>query len=174
MNQIQLLASAISSYIDMYDEEKLSPEEATILINTRTIILESLEMPASKKLSKKKQRKIIKRLDDSFSKVIKVFSDAQKPNAEIMETIKNKREKKKDTPPVIKELDNEKKKVSFENKKDTRFQSDRLMDAFAKRIDEMHNEQDMLNAGMHVVLKTIAKITKEIEDIKASLEKNKK
>jgi len=163
MNQIQSLAKTISAYIDMYDEETLSPEEATIIIESRTIILESLAIPMDEKISKKKERKMIKKLDDSFSNIIKIFSESKKPNAEILETIKAKRANKKEQPTVVKEL--KEVKASVPTKK-AYAQFEDLMDLFAKRIDEVGNDQDSMNLGMIAVLETMAKMAKEIEGMK--------
>jgi len=91
MKDIKSLVSSISSYIDIYENEKLTKKQNEAIITARTVILESLkEIDLHPGVSQKRLNKMEKRLDIVFNKVITILSNDNIASPEILETIKNK------------------------------------------------------------------------------------
>ena len=122
------LVASISAYIDTYQGINLTKEQSNCVFEIREVIVDSLKKNTSD-LSPQKAEKIKKKLDDSFMKVINVFTQSGISTPEIYEAYKQlhgdnpmkKKEAKTSISKKLAAIDKKKKKLkhSKKSKEDT-------------------------------------------------------
>jgi hypothetical protein len=191
MADLRAMVNSISAYIDMHEKKKLTNKQSEIVYKAREVILKSLEIIESKEdLGKKKMKKIADRLDETFSDVINVFSEAKEPSPEILETISEKKlgeelpQKHKNRAEKVKSLKKPKvKKVKTDDlNKKVKDISD--IEGMLEIIEEINQDQtniekkiELHSIGMVAIMEMIDKLNGNLDYLKDKidkLEKNKK
>ena len=175
--------------MDNNEDIVLDKDQLDIIFKTRSLILASLE--ASDTILKDKEvRRIQRKLDKSFGKVIDVYTQAGALNPEIQETIDQKASSEEPSLPVHdfrqdaleKEKTEKNKKVNKTSGKNEVFDPAGLLKDMAtnqlmaqNRIRKLEEEVKRINDGMSLVLELLQIMGKDVDKIiSESKEKPKK
>ncbi len=174
--------------MDNNEDIVLDKDQLDIIFKTRSLILASLE--ASDTILKDKEiRRIQRKLDKSFGKVIDVYTQAGALNPEIQETIDQKASPEESSLPVHdfrqdaleKEKTEKTKKANKASSKNEVFDPAGLLKDMATnqlmaqdRIRKLEEEVKQINDGMSLVLELLQIMGKDVDKIISESKENPK
>ncbi len=174
--------------MDNNEDIVLDKDQLDIIFKTRSLILASLE--ASDTILKDKEiRRIQRKLDKSFGKVIDVYTQAGALNPEIQETIDQKASPEESSLPVHdfrqdaleKEKTKKAKKANKASNKNEVFDPAALFKDMATnqlmaqdRIRKLEEEVKRINDGMSLVLELLQIMGKDVDKIMSESKENPK
>ena len=174
--------------MDNNEDIVLDKDQLDIIFKTRSLILASLEASATI-LKDKEVRRIQRKLDKSFGKVIDVYTQAGALNPEIQETIDQKASSEEPSLPVHdfrqdaleKEKTEKTKKANKTSGKNEVFDPAGLLKDMATnqlmaqdRIRKLEEEVKRINDGMSLVLELLQIMGKDVDKIRSKSKEESK